>query len=160
MNRFATASAHHTHSVTLDCDFDVPPERVWRAWTDPGEFATWFGTPPYETPPQRVRMDVRPGGEWEATQVSTKDGSELLFLGTYQEVVGPERLVFTFENAENRNDPQTELATVTLIDLRGRTHMVFRQEGHMPQSQYALLAEGYTRFFDRLGKHLMRDAER
>ena len=34
--------------------FDAPRERVFRAWTDPGEVAAWFGPAGVETPRDRV----------------------------------------------------------------------------------------------------------
>lgn len=142
------------HAVTVSRTLDAPRELVWRAWTEPERFASWFGTPPFVTPSSRVAMDVRPGGQWEATQVSVENGMELPFAGVYREVVPPERLVFTFENTADRTDPNIEIATVTFADLGGRTEMVLHQVGHLPEEQYGLLAIGYARFFDRLAEHL------
>jgi uncharacterized protein YndB with AHSA1/START domain len=134
--------------------FDAPRERVWRAWTEPEEFASWFSTPPNTTPASGVAMDVRPGGTWRATQVSSVDGTELPFVGTYREVREPERLVFTFEDPEDRSAPYFETATVTLSALDGRTEMAFEQIGHLPEEQYPLLEKGYAGFFDQLALHL------
>lgn len=144
-------------AVTLTRVIDAPVESVWEAWTRPERFARWFGTPPFSTPSSRVDMDVRPGGTWHATQVSEIDGTELPFLGTYREVVAPERLVLTFEDPANRANPNVELATLVLEPIDGTTRMVFRQEGHLPGEQYRLLADGYSRFFDRLEGSLAGD---
>jgi uncharacterized protein YndB with AHSA1/START domain len=139
--------------VTITRTFDAPREAVWRAWTEPEQFAAWFGTPPYTTPPERVSMDVRPGGAWSATMVSEEDGSELPFQGEYREVVEPERLVLTFGEPGEAN---VEILTVTLTDLGGKTEVVVNQSGHLPQEEYPKLAEGYSAFFDRLAEHLAR----
>jgi uncharacterized protein YndB with AHSA1/START domain len=143
-----------TQQVTLSRRFDAPRDRVWDAWTQPEQFAAWFGTPPFRTPPARVSMDLRTGGEWTATQVSDEDGMELPFVGVYREVRRPERLVFTLDNPADRTDPNVEVATVTLADANGGTQMVFQQVGHLPEEQYGLMAIGYARFFDRLAEHL------
>ena len=79
---------------------------------------------------------------------------ELPFVGVYREVVEPERLVFTLENPANRSDPNVELATVTFQDIGGVTRMAFHQVGHLPDGQYLLLEQGYSRFFQRLADHL------
>jgi uncharacterized protein YndB with AHSA1/START domain len=142
--------------VTITRVFEAPRELVWKAWTEPEHFARWFGAPPYTTPPSKVSMDVRPGGEWRATQVNEADGTELPFVGVYREVVEPERLVFTLENPEDRDDPNVEVATVTFTDLGGKTELVMHQAGHMPEEQYEKLEEGYGAFFDRLDEHLVQ----
>lgn len=141
-------------SVTVTRTFDAPPEALWRAWTEPDHFAHWFFTPPFATPEDTVAMDVRPGGEWRATQLSAEDGTELPFVGRYREVVEPERLVLTFEDPQGR-DPNVEVVTVTFRDLgRGKSDMTLHQEGHLPPEQYPLLEQGYSRFFDNLASYL------
>jgi uncharacterized protein YndB with AHSA1/START domain len=140
--------------VELRRVLDATPEEVWAAWTTPEGFSAWFGTPPYVTPAEKVRMDLREGGTWRASQVSLEDGSELPFVGTYREISPPSRLVLTFENPLDRSDPNIELATVTLEDLGGRTELIFAQQGHLPEGQYELLAAGYSAFFERLAGHL------
>jgi len=152
----ADATSTTTGEVTVERFLDAPRELVWRAWTEPARFAQWFGTPPFSTPESSVFMDVRPGGEWRATQVSAEDGTQLPFAGHYQEVAEPERLMFSFENPENRGDPNVEVVTLTLRERNGGTEMVMRQQGHLPEEQYRLLYEGYSRFFDRLEEYLGR----
>src|SRR3981081_2007868 len=94
-----TSSANTTGGeATITRVFDAPRETVWKYFTEPDRFASWFGTPPYTTPASTVSMDVRPGGAWRATMVHETDGSELPFRGTFQEIVAPERLVQTFED--------------------------------------------------------------
>ena len=145
-----------TRSVTITRDFNAPRELVWKAWTEPERFAQWFGTPPFTTPLSTIAMDLRPGGEWRASQVSADGGTVLPFVGVYREIVEPERLVFTFENPDDRSDPNVEVLTVTLRDIAGKTEMVVRQEGHMPAEQYELLKAGYSGFFDQLEKYLAK----
>jgi uncharacterized protein YndB with AHSA1/START domain len=45
--------------LTVDRHIPAPPERVWRALTDPAELATWFWPPRFETV---VELDAREGG--------------------------------------------------------------------------------------------------
>ncbi|HEY3317073.1 MAG TPA: SRPBCC domain-containing protein [Coriobacteriia bacterium] len=143
------------HSVTVTRTVEAPPDAVWRAWTIPECFARWFFTPPFETPVETVAMDVRPGGEWRATQVNEADGARLPFVGHYREVAEPGRLVMTFENPEDLSDPNVEIVTVTFSDADdGATKLTLRQEGHLPPEQYELLGEGYSRFFDNLARYL------
>ncbi len=41
--------------------FDAPREHVFRAWTDPGEVAAWYGPEHFEAPRERIRIDLRVG---------------------------------------------------------------------------------------------------
>jgi uncharacterized protein YndB with AHSA1/START domain len=140
--------------LTITRVFDAPRVLVWRAFTEAEQFAQWFGHPPFKTPPSTVSMDVRPGGEWEATQVNQDTGHELPFAGTYREVEEPERLVMVFENVEDRSDPKVEVVTVTFEDLGDKTEVTLNQAGYMDPKQYKRTEEGYGKFFDQLEKLL------
>jgi uncharacterized protein YndB with AHSA1/START domain len=152
-----SSSARATgNEVTITRIFDAPRELVWKAWTDPEQFAKWFGSAPYSTPASTVSMDVRPGGAWRATMVSAEDGSEIPFQGTYREVVEPERLVLTMDDPSDPDNPRVEVLTVTFTERGAKTEVVAHQAGYMPEEEYEQLAEGYESFFVNLDKHLAR----
>ena len=145
------------NSVTLVRTFEASPEAVFAAWTVPATFARWFGTPPYETDPSTVEIDPRVGGMWQATMVSTEDGTEQPFAGRYLEVQPPDWLVLTFEDPAKLGGADYDTLTLAFRDLGdGRTELWMRQAGRLPPEQYPLLAEGYSRFFERMAKVLAR----
>jgi uncharacterized protein YndB with AHSA1/START domain len=149
----ATESAER--KIVITRVFDAPRELVWKAWTEPAHFMHWFGTPPVTAPLSTIAMDVRPGGEWRATMISSVDGTEHPFIGIYREVVEPERLVFTLDNVGNRGDPKVEVVTVTFAERDGKTEMVFQQAGHLPEEIYSTsLKQGWGGFFNRLDEYL------
>jgi uncharacterized protein YndB with AHSA1/START domain len=78
--------------------FDAPRERVWKEWTEPDRFADWFGGTEAEIPVSSVSMDVRVGGAWRATMFAGRSRREIQWKGSYQEVLEPERLVFTLSD--------------------------------------------------------------
>lgn len=49
--------------------FDAPRERVFRAFTDPDQFGSWWGPTGNELPRDGIDFDVRPGGhlQWRET---------------------------------------------------------------------------------------------
>lgn len=140
--------------MTVTRVLDAPRQRVWEAWTDPEQFAAWFGTPPFTTPASTVSLDVRPGGRWKATMVHETEGTELPFGGEYVEVKEPERLVLTFEDPSDTSNPFVETLTITFADADGKTELVANQSGHMPEEEYSALVTGYGGFFDQLEKNL------
>ena len=68
----------------------------------------------------------------------------------------PERLVFTFDNTNDRSDPNVEVATVTFNDLGDKTEVVFNQTGHLPEDVYPRTKEGTSTFLDALAERLAR----
>jgi uncharacterized protein YndB with AHSA1/START domain len=71
---------------------DAPPEKVYRAWTEPELLKQWFAPLPWTTP--RAETDVRPGGA-SLIVMRSPEGVDHPNQGVYLEVVENGRLVFT-----------------------------------------------------------------
>ena len=71
---------------------DAPPDKVFRAWTEPELLKQWFAPLPWTTPV--AETDVRPGGG-SLIVMRGPDGNEFPNRGVYLEVVKNQRLVFT-----------------------------------------------------------------
>jgi uncharacterized protein YndB with AHSA1/START domain len=144
-----TDPATMTPYISITRSFDAPPEAVFAAWTDPAQFARWFGTK--QTPVDNVSMDATVGGSWSA-RMHLGDGSEIGWHGAYQVVDPPRSLVLTLSD---RPGEQFELVTVQLVEREGRTEMTFTQVGgHMPVEQYRRAEQGWHSFFDDLAAGL------
>lgn len=89
---------------------DAPPERVFKAWTDPELLKQWFAPLPYTTPV--AELDVRPGGA-NLIVMRGPDGNDLPNRGVYLEVVKNEWLVFA--NAYAKAWEPSEKPFVTVI---------------------------------------------
>src|SRR3954471_17216440 len=66
-----------------------PREKVWQVLTQPRHFEGWL-----PAKPGTAVLDVRTGGSWQATVVSS-EGAEIPLSGSYHEVSEPDRLVMT-----------------------------------------------------------------
>src|SRR5207253_1982314 len=98
--------------------FNVPRERVWRAFTDPDQLAQWWGR---GNKLVIERMEVERGGHWRYVEHAADGVSG--FEGRYREVTPPERLVQTFEC--DGMPGYVEVTTITFEDLGdGRTRVV------------------------------------
>jgi uncharacterized protein YndB with AHSA1/START domain len=143
-----------SESFTITRVFDAPRELVFAAWTEPAQFARWFGGEA-DVPVETVTLDVRPGGAWRALMHLTDPQPMVLdFHGEFTEVVAPERLVFTLLNPMAPDDPTAEVITVTLTDLGGKTEMFFEQGDNLTAEEYVRTKEGWIGFFDRLAEGL------
>jgi uncharacterized protein YndB with AHSA1/START domain len=115
----------------------APRERVFEAWTDARHFARWFG--PHAATVTDCELDPRPGGVLRFCH-EFADGVKLWVRGRFDELVAPERIVFTvgFVDAEGRPDRHplipdwpidARLTTTVLLAASGDdTHLTVRQQ--------------------------------
>lgn len=136
-------------SVGIRRDFDAPPDKVWRAMTEPAHLRRWLGDPNF--PLTTCEMDVRVGGgyRWVFTQ---PDGPGAMGVrGTYEEVERPHRIVSTeqFDDfpgpsvntlvLEERHDRRTAMRlTVRYVDRQMR-------DGWVASGMTEGLGRGYER---------------
>jgi len=78
------------NDVILTRYFNAPRHRLYRAWTDPGQLAGWFG--PRVFTETEAELDLRPGGAWRITMASP-EGLRYPITGTYLELEEPARIV-------------------------------------------------------------------
>lgn len=105
--------------------FDSPPEKVYRAWTEPELLKQWFAPLPWTTP--RAELEVRPGGA-NVIVMRSPEGEESRNQGVYLEVIQNERLVFTDAYTRAWEPAEHPFMTVILTfeDLGGRTRYTAR----------------------------------
>lgn len=143
-----------TASYEIVRHFGASREEVFAAWTTPERFARWFGPRFMAAPVGRIAMDVRPGGRWRVT-LTGEEGFEVTLDGTYREVAGPGRLVFTTGDPDDPGRGPASVVTVELTQEGGRTAMRFHQYGVNTDEEHAGEARrGWLEFFDRLEEHL------
>lgn len=78
--------------LVLERVVDVPPSRVWAAWTKPEHVRKWFTPAPWTV--ADCEIDLRPGGIFR-TIMRSPEGKEHPNVGCYLEIVPNERLVWT-----------------------------------------------------------------
>jgi uncharacterized protein YndB with AHSA1/START domain len=150
-----TDNKNRERGYTITRVFAAPRELVWDAWTDPAQFAEWFGGPQY--PMVDMKMDVRPEGKWSGT-MHVGDDHKISWRGWFIELAKPERLVMAISDQDIVDD-KYETFTVTLADLGGKTEMVLRQSGgNLTDEQYEQAKEGTSAFMDAMAELLARKA--
>lgn len=80
------------YDLVLTRTFDAPPEKVYRAWTEPELLKQWFAPKPFTTP--AAELDLRVGGANRIT-MADPDGNQFPNDGVYLELVPGRKLVFT-----------------------------------------------------------------
>ena len=140
--------------VRIVREFDAPPEKVFRAHTDPELLARWMG-------PRNLEMtidhyDCRTGGSYR--YVHSRDGEDYGFHGSFHEVRPDELIVqtFTFEGFPD----QVALEKLVLEDIGGgRTRLTATslvdsfadRDAFVASGMETGVVEGYERLDEVLG---------
>jgi uncharacterized protein YndB with AHSA1/START domain len=129
-----TSTTHHETQIVSDPDvplvrivreFDAPPEKVFRAHTDPDLVVQWLG--PRDLTMTIDHFDCRTGGSYR--YIHSRGDDEFGFHGSFHEVRPDELIVqtFTFEGfpdqvalerlvLEDLGDGRTRLTATSLVD--------------------------------------------
>ena len=103
----------------------APPERVFRAITEPGEIVRWWGSDElYRTTSHTA--DLRPGGAWRS-EGKGSDGTPFAVEGEFTVVEPPHRLSMTWKPAWDGGNVTT--VNYLLEPTEGGTRLTLRHEG-------------------------------
>jgi len=117
-----------THATfTIERSYDVPPERVYRAFADPEAKNKWFVGPDEWAQGERT-MDFRVGGK-EHLSGGPKGKPPHIFDAIYMDIVPNERIVYTYEMHIGANRISVSLATIELKKAGKGTRMTFTEQG-------------------------------
>jgi uncharacterized protein YndB with AHSA1/START domain len=141
--------------VRITREFDAPPEKVFRAHTDPDLVVQWMGPRRHEM--HIDRYDARTGGSYR--YVHSSDGNEFWFHGSFHEVRPNELIIqtFTFEGVPD----EVALEKLVLEDLGGgRTRLTATSLVDSFAARDAFVAsgmeEGVREGYERLDELLAR----
>ncbi|MEZ0168574.1 SRPBCC domain-containing protein [Microvirga sp. TS319] len=134
-----------THSVIVEREMDHPPERIWRALTQPHLIAEWLMKNDF-APIVGHRFNLR--GDWGGVL-----DCEVL-------VVEPTR-VLSYTWNFTHDDPAFDMKSVvtfTLIPTNRGTHLRMEQSGFRPEQKqaYGGAKTGWRQFFEKLEQVLSR----
>jgi uncharacterized protein YndB with AHSA1/START domain len=141
------------HEIEVVRVLDAPREEVWKAWTEPGRLAAWWGPRGWSTAADAVTIDLRPGGTMRVTSISDEDGSEMTTTGVFREVREPERLAFEESSEDAWHEGAESVVTFTQRE-DGRTEMVLRSTIHTTDEMRARAEAGMRGSVDRLAELL------
>ena len=121
----ATSQPGTGFALTLERAIAAPPERVFDAFTQAETLGRWFG-PSDQYACTVHECDARPGGRYRIEMRHTGGNVHTAF-GTYDEVVRPSKLVFSFAwvNMPERGDSRV---TVKFEPAGTGTRLVLFQE--------------------------------
>ena len=141
-----------THDLTLTRILDAPRALVFAVWTDPQHLARWWGPHGFTNP--ECRADARPGGEIFIRMVG--HGFDHGMTGRFEEVVPPERIVFTSLLEDESGKRFLEIRNTVTLAEHGSNQTALTMHAHVlfagPGSEGPLegMEEGWTQSLERL----------
>jgi uncharacterized protein YndB with AHSA1/START domain len=131
---------------------NAPRELVFEVWTDASHLSQWWGPDGFTTP--LCEVDARPGGKIRI-HMRGPDGTIYPMTGVFQEVVPPERLVFTTTPLDPNGHPLFEtLNIVTFAEQDGKTAVTVQARATTWTAQAAPYLQGmemgWTQTVERL----------
>jgi uncharacterized protein YndB with AHSA1/START domain len=143
------APVPNDRQVLITRIFDAPRDQVFAAWTEPDHVAAWFGPAQFDTPRDRVVIDLRAGGRFELTMVERDTGTEHPVRYEVVEVVEPELLVLRCGPMPEMGLPEGTVTRVELHDHGARTRMTL-SDGPYPTPVSGHAEAGWHAAFDKL----------
>jgi uncharacterized protein YndB with AHSA1/START domain len=115
-----------TGTVRLHRVLRCTPDKLYRAFVEPGAMARWL--PPYGFICTVERMDVRVGGSFRMAFTNFSSGKSHAFGGDYLELVPGERIVYT-DRFDDPSMPGTMRTSVQLRTVACGTELSVEQSG-------------------------------
>jgi uncharacterized protein YndB with AHSA1/START domain len=144
--------------------FDAPRELVFQAWSQPARLMHWWAPRGCTTP--HCTVDFRPGGRIHFC-MRLPEGRDIWGIGTYREIVVPERIVYSDSFADAHGNPvppshygmspghpAETLVTVTFDAREGKTTVTLRHAFPEPVEEREATAQGWAEMLERLAEYL------
>lgn len=136
--------------IVLSRVIAAPRERVFEAWTDPGQIVQWFGPDGFRV--ETLECDIRPGGRWRFV-FTGPDGTRWDNRMVFLRIEAP-TLIEMEHGADRDDDPGRFHVTVTLdAQSDGKTVLTLRQLHPTREQRDAGIGFGAVEFgYQTLGK--------
>lgn len=143
-------------TVQLHRVLRAKPERVYRAFIEPGALARWL--PPYGFICQVHQMDAHVGGGHKASFTNFGTGASHTFGGTYLELQPFERIVYT-DSFDDPTMPGQMKVTVVLKPVLCGAELTVTQEGIPEAIPLEMCYLGWQESLEQLARLVEPDIE-
>jgi uncharacterized protein YndB with AHSA1/START domain len=135
------STSHNDTTLVLRRTFTASRERVFCAWITPAALEAWLR--PRGMSMTVRSLDARVGGSF---CFELEDGSSM--IGTYLQIVPPEKLVYTWSGGAARN--WETIVTLDFLDQGPVTEIVLTHEGLSIAEQYGRAEGNWSYLLDKL----------
>ena len=143
--------SEQAETILFERTYNVPPERVFAAWTEPALLKQWWGPPGSIV--EVAEVDLRVGGRY---RLGIQRGPQAVYYvtGVYQAVQPPDKLVFTWRWENPEMDVGRSLVTIELRPNGHKTDLRLTHEQLPTEEARRSHAEGWAGILEVLDKFL------
>lgn len=138
-----------TNSVTLHRVLKAPPEKIYRAFTDPNAIASWL--PPYGFVCVVHQMDAKVGGSYKMSFINFSTGNGHSFGGDFLDL-NPNEFIRHTDTFDDPNMPGEMITSISMKEVIGGTELKIIQEGIPPVIPTEMCYLGWQDSLDKLTK--------
>ncbi len=138
-----------TNTIALHRVFKSTPDRLYRAFTTPGDYAKWL--PPHGFFGTIHEMDGRGGGRYRMSFTNLTTGRSEFFGGEYLELEPGKRVRYTAEFDDPQLPGQMQ-TTVVMREVFCGVEVHIKQEGIPSQIPTELCYLGWQESLEQLAK--------
>jgi len=120
---------------------------VYRALTEPGELARWWGPHGFSVP--EIELDLLVGGSYRIA-MQPPEGEIFFLSGEFTEVAPPARVAYTFRWSPPDPDDRETTVALSLDEQPGGTVVHLTHSGFATDGRRALHEAGWSDSFARL----------
>ena len=148
---------------SVEREYSVPIEQLWRAWTDAAELEKWYHPVDLSSTKGATVSELKLGGLWSCgVEVAALDYTAF-FFGQYTRIVEYELLEHTLHYTESAEE-------FTQLDFSSDSHLIqiefqargesawckFSQFGELPDGQAEMAKAGMNSYLESLALYLAR----
>ncbi len=127
--------------------FAHSPQRVFDAWTRPEQVQQWWGCA--QTRNVTSTIDLRVGGQY-CHSMDIEGAGRYEYTSTIEELVVPERLVYTMQMGQDPDHSVSARVTIEFIEEGPGTLLRMVQDGLPAREMCEMVSKGSSESLDKL----------
>ena len=146
---------------SVEREYPVSIERLWRAWTDASELEAWYFPTDLSSTKGATTSVLEVGGLWSCGVEVPEHGFTAYFFGKYTTIVPNQLIEHTLhyttsaeEFAAKDFSTESHLIRIEFEDRGASSWSKFSQFGELPDGQAGMAQAGMNSYLESLAKHL------
>jgi uncharacterized protein YndB with AHSA1/START domain len=151
----------HKFLYSVEREYSVPIDRLWRAWTEASELESWYHPADLRSTIGATKSVLEIGGLWSCGVEVPAHNFTAYFFGKYSKIVVNELLEHTLhyttsaeEFAKKDFSTESHMIKIEFQDRGSSSWSKFSQFGELPEGQAEQAQAGMNSYLESLAQHL------
>lgn len=146
---------------SVDREYPVSIDRLWKAWTDASELEAWYFPTDLSSTKGATISELKVGGLWACGVEVPEHGFTAYFFGQYTKIMPNELIEHTLHYTTSAEEfakkdflTESHLIRIKLENRGSNSWSKFSQFGELPEGQAEMAQAGMTSYLESLARHL------